>query len=84
MFQQDHGSSTSNQDSSRDTIEEQKKRLKDMKQRHKVEIEIKENQIRSLKQRVEQQEELIVELRQENEAVVDMPMQIEHGMQLEK
>lgn len=27
---------------------------------------------------------MIVELRQENEAVVDMPMQIEHGMQLEK
>jgi len=34
-------------------IEESKKKMKELKQKHKLEIEIKENQVRSLKMKIE-------------------------------
>lgn len=40
-------------------LEDQKKKMKEIKQKHKLEIDIKENQIRSLKMKIDQQEEII-------------------------
>ena len=69
-------------------LEEQKKKLKELKQRHKLDLEIKENQVRSLKLKLEQYEELIAELKGENEAYrqehIDMPLQVQHNQSLEK
>ena len=42
--------------------EDLKRKLKELKQKNKLEIEIKENQVRSLKMKIEQQEDLIREL----------------------
>lgn len=41
--------------------------MKEIKQKHKLEIDIKENQIRSLKMKIDQQEEIINEIHNENE-----------------
>lgn len=57
-------------------IEEQKKKLKDLKQRHKVDLEVKDNLIRSLKQKIEQQLE-IIELKEndsQQENNMNMPL----------
>ena len=39
-----------------------KKKIKELKHKNKLENEIKENQIRSLKMKIEQQEEMISDL----------------------
>ena len=43
--------------------------MKELKQKHKVEIEIKENQIRSFKLKIDQQEEIIQEIHNELESL---------------
>ena len=42
--------------------EEMKRKIKELKQKNKLEIEIKENQVRSLKMKIEQQDDLIRDL----------------------
>ena len=48
-------------------------------------MEIKENQIRSLKQKLEQYEELITELKEDNDAIrqerMDVPLQAQHNLE---
>jgi len=66
-------------------LDDQKKKLREQKQKHKLDVEIKENQIRSLKQKLEQYEELITELKEDNDAIrqerMDVPLQAQHNLE---
>lgn len=59
-------------------IEENKKKIRELKQKHKVDLEIKDNLVRCLKLKVEQQQELMEDLKDENntyqEKNMNMPL----------
>lgn len=62
--------------------EENKKKVKEMKQRHKLDLEIKDNLIRSLKLKIEQNLEEMEDIRQDKEDdknASNMPLQIEQA-----
>lgn len=67
-------------------VDEHKKKLRELKQKHKVDLDIKENLVRSLKLKIEQQQEIIEDLRDDhiNDKNANMPMQIEQQTILEK
>ena len=58
-----------------DELEETRKKLRDAKQKHKLELQLKDNHIRSLKLKVEQTEEQLAEARKDAESSYDLPVQ---------
>lgn len=62
--------------------EEHKKKIKELKQRHRLDLEIKDNLIRSLKLKIEQNLEEIEDIRLDKEYdknASNMPLQIEQA-----
>ena len=77
-----HDQSTSSTGPSAETsvlIEELKKKNKEQRNKHKMELQVKDNTIRALRSKIEQQEESIQQLKQEverKEKNHEMPMQM--------